>query len=302
MGWQDRDYIRPDSPQGGFFRGGGGVRSFPWGGSIVTSLIIINVAIYALGAFSPTTRAFTHEWGAMKGGAVLHGQVWRLITAQYLHASIGHLFFNMLALHFMGRSLERLWSPRKFFGVYTLCGLAGTLTLTVMSAMRIIDPESTAVGASGAIFGVVGIVAAMFPNMTIYVQFLFPVRMKTMAFILGGIAVLTIVERGQNYAGEACHLAGLLSGVWWGLRGDAWWTRQGLSIKLPSFWTRTPGRRKFAQKWEERRIDEETIDRILKKVGEQGLHSLSETEKAMLRAATDRQREREAKAGRTDRL
>jgi len=313
MGWQDRDYAR--EPTGWFFRRPGG-SGYLIGGSIVTTLIAINVAIFVAEMLFPGFSRWLsgaryrtpqgdiiYGVAEMVGGFVLEGQVWRLFTAQYLHAGIGHVFINMLVLHFLGRPLETRWSPKKFFIVYTLCGLAGNIFFTLLASQGVIDPLRQAVGASGCIYGLLGIVAVLFPTATVYIYFLFPMRIRTAALIFGGIAFLSVVTRGSNFGGEACHLAGLVFGAWYAWKGEAWW--RSTEWRIPGF-KGGSGRRKrrstFEQQVEERRADAETIDRILRKVYDGGIHSLSEVEKRALREATDRQRMREGAAGRVDRL
>lgn len=303
MAWQDRDYARPSGR-------GWSVRppSLLIRGSIVTTLIVINVVVFFVGAFSPTLDLWIKGLGAMQTYAVLRGEVWRLITAQYLHATLGHLFFNMLVLHFLGRPLEQMWSARRFFWVYTISGLAGNVFYTILGSRGYIDPQMPAVGASGCIYGLLGIVAVLFPTATVYVYFLFPIRIRTAAFLFGAFAVWMIISRGHNYGGEACHLAGLVFGIWWALKGDAWWgetewrlprflrSRQGSRSGRPS-----PGRGRSLRR-PTSRVDQVEVDRILKKVYEGGLHSLTESEKTYLREATERQRQEELNAGRVDRL
>jgi membrane associated rhomboid family serine protease len=300
MGWQDREYARPNASHG---VGGASFRpTFLAGRSIVTILIVINVAIYVLASFSPALGESVYGFGAMQTRAVLHGQVWRLITAQYLHGGTWHLFINMLVLHFLGRSLERMWSPRKFFTIYTLGGLAGNLFFTILGTQGVINPSTPAVGASGCIYALLGIVAVLFPTATVYIYFLFPIKIRTAAYIFGGISLFTIIKRGENFGGEACHLAGLIFGVWWAMKGDTWWSQRQLhrsharpkarAAKPEGFKARVAGRRK----------DAETIDRILRKVYDGGIHSLSDSEKKALQEATERQRQREEKAGRVDQL
>ncbi|MGB2985116.1 MAG: rhomboid family intramembrane serine protease [Phycisphaerae bacterium] len=322
MGWQDRDYAKSTPRYERVYRAAGS--RMPWGRSIVTTLILINVAIYVLGALFPPVGQFLsgHQRRSLLGveihygiaemwaDGVMRGQVWRLLTAQYLHAGIGHIFINMLVLHFLGRPLERMWTARKFFAIYTLCGLSGNLFYTLLAWRGVIPAWMPAVGASGCIYGLLGIVAVLFPQATVYIYFLFPMKIRTAAYIFGGIAVLTILQRGGNYGGEACHLAGLVFGVWWAMKGDAWWATSGQawwtwtrsrapSVRRPP---RTSKPRGFRAKIAQRREDEETIDRILKKVYEGGIHSLTEPEKRALQEATERQRQRDADAGRVDRL
>ncbi len=302
MGWQDRDYARATPAYGpvrrSFGPGGGLLR----GRSIVNVLLAINVGVYVLAAFSPTMRGFLYGWGMMRADAVVQGQVWRLITAQYLHAGIWHLAFNMIALHFLGRPLEQLWSPGKFFTIYTLCGLFGNVFYTFLGARGVIPPDWGAVGASGSIYGLLGIVAVMFPTATVYVYFMFPIRIRTAAIIFGAIAFLSVLERGQNYGGEACHLAGLAFGVWWAWKGDRWWSSTGWGLPRFRRVARPVRRGSWADSVEQRRADAETVDRILKKVYDQGIHSLTEAEKRALKEATERQRMRESQAGRVDSL
>ncbi|HQE26190.1 MAG TPA: rhomboid family intramembrane serine protease [Phycisphaerae bacterium] len=201
--------------------------------SIVSTLIVINVAIWFVQTQSSYWNQALYGFGVLQTAAVVHGEVWRLFTAQYLHASWVHLLVNMIALHFLGRPLEQRWSPRKFFAIYTACGLAGNIFFTLLGTKGVINPFQAAVGASGCIYGLLGIVAVMFPDAELLVYYVFPVRVRTAAIIMGVIAFMSVVERGANYGGEACHLAGLVFGVWWALHGDEWWSNSDWVWKRP---------------------------------------------------------------------
>lgn len=198
--------------------------------SIVTTLIWINVGIFAIYLINENAYQWLCQIGAMQAKAVAKGQLWRLFTAQYLHAGSLHLLVNVVALHFLGRPLEQLWSARKFFVIYTLAGLGGNLFYAVLGTRGVINPHMVAVGASGSIYGLLGIVAVLFPNAELYIYFLFPIRIRTAAIILGAISFFTVIERGGNYGGEACHLAGLAFGVWWATHGDEWWSSTEWSL------------------------------------------------------------------------
>lgn len=307
MSWRDRDYARVE----GSGAPRGRARSLPFGGSVISTLIAANVAVYVLAALSAGLREAIYGYGALTAESVTHGQVWRLFTAQYLHAGTGHLFLNMIGLHFLGRPLEQQWSARRLFGVYTACGLAGNLFFVLLGWRGVINPQMPAVGASGCIYGLLGIVAVLYPNAVLFIHFLFPVKVRTAALIFAGIAFLTVLERGPNYGGEACHLAGLVFGVWWAWRGEAWWG----STEWRWRGSRRPGARRireatpsylkpseFAERVARRRISEEELDRVLKKVHDSGIHSLSESEKQVLREASEQERDRDAKFGRIDRM
>jgi membrane associated rhomboid family serine protease len=91
-------------------------------------------------------------------------------------------------------------------------------------ALRGLIPASQPViGASGSIYGLLGIVAVQFPKAEILLFFVWPIRIRTAAILLGCIAFMTLVERGHNFAGNACHLAGIIFGLWWAAEGEAWW-------------------------------------------------------------------------------
>jgi len=192
--------------------------------SIVTTLIWINVAIFAIVLINKDAYQWLCAIGAMQAQAVAHGQIWRLFTAEYLHAGSLHLLVNVVALHFLGRPLEKVWSTRKFFAIYTLAGLCGNMFYAILGTRGVIDPQMVAVGASGCIYGLLGVVAVLFPKAELYIYFVFPIRVRTAAVILGTISFFTVIQRGGNYGGEACHLAGLAFGVWWAIHGDEWWS------------------------------------------------------------------------------
>jgi membrane associated rhomboid family serine protease len=302
MSWQDRPYAYDESAPEGWGRSVRSSTRWLWGGSIVSTLIAVNVAIFAAGMLFPPLGESLYEFGAMQAAAVLQGQVWRLLTAQYLHADLMHVFFNMLGLYFFGRVLESRWSPRGFFILYTLAGLVGNLLYTFLLGMVLRGYANIpAVGASGCVFGLLGMVATLHPGMMIIIYFV-PMRVRTAALLFGALAVGSIISHGSNWPGELCHLCGLLFGVWWAWKGESWW-----SVPRRFGVRRTAGAapskaRRFQQLVEERRADAELIDDILRKVHAEGLHSLTDRERRALQQATERQQRREAELGRVDRL
>ena len=89
------------------------------------------------------------EWGAKFGPAIRSGQVWRLVTPLLLHASLLHLFANMYSLNAIGPAVERLFGTPRLLAFYLLAGVAGVTLSLAFSPYR-------SVGASGAIFGLLG--------------------------------------------------------------------------------------------------------------------------------------------------
>ncbi len=255
---------------------------------MVTTLIIVNVVVFVLTVLmfpdGPLFRSL-----AMESRRVLQGEVWRLITAQYLHWTGMHIFMNMLGLHFLGRPLERDWGSRRFLTLYTVAGTLGMLALLGVVRLGWLPPAYAA-GASGGVLFLLGACAVKYPHAELLVYFLFPIKIRTAALVFAGLYVLNVSRGGPNAGGDVCHLAGLIFGAWWAWRGDSWWDRVAWR------WTQWRGRprkvhvRRFTPDFERRVVDEETIDRILKKVYDGGIHSLSEAEKRALQEATERQR------------
>jgi len=312
MGWQHRDYAR----QTDYWRAGGRRYHGPGLGalSVVSAIILANIAVHFLVHSGSQLGQTLFKVGVMQAQAVLHGQVWRLFTATYMHAGFHHILFNMLALYFFGPALERAWGPRQFFFVYTLGGVAGNLLLTAAGLIGFINPQTLGVGASGSVLTLLGAAAVLFPNAQVYVYFLFPIRIRTFVLIYGAYYLWNVLQRGANYGGDICHLGGLAVGLWWAYSGGLSISgRHRTTINPDSLLGRLLARRgrsvrhaddagAWARRVQQRREDEETIDRILAKVSRYGLRSLTSAEKRALREATERRRAEEAYFDRIDRL
>ena len=127
----------------------------PSGTAIVTKTLIgLNFAIYLVtavqgsGLNAPGGKLFT-DW-ALFGPLVAQGDWWRLVTSMFLHASIAHIGLNMLALWFIGGFVEQYLGSLRYVLLYLVSGLAGS------AGALVADPTGVTVGASGAIFGILG--------------------------------------------------------------------------------------------------------------------------------------------------
>ena len=96
------------------------------------------------------------DFGALYGPLIATGQYWRLFTAMFLHVGLFHLLFNGFGLLIFGRMVEAIYGRATFTVIYVLAGLSGSVASYLMS------PITTGAGASGAIFGVLGALAAFF--------------------------------------------------------------------------------------------------------------------------------------------
>jgi membrane associated rhomboid family serine protease len=114
------------------------------------TLIVINVIVFLLErGGDENTYVFQH--GALTGVGVADGQWWRVGTAAFLHANILHIAFNMYALWLLGRALERYIGVWRFLAIYVVAGISGSA-----GALLVTNPHTATVGASGAIFGLMG--------------------------------------------------------------------------------------------------------------------------------------------------
>jgi rhomboid protease GluP len=104
-----------------------------------------------LGLFRAFGGQLLYRFGAGFGIAVLHGEWWRLVTPIFLHGGILHFGFNSYVLLQLGPLVESEYGRERFWVVYLACGVAGNVLATVFG------PQTLVVGASGAIFGLVGL-------------------------------------------------------------------------------------------------------------------------------------------------
>lgn len=128
---------------------------------------------------------------------------WTMVTSLFVHAGIGHIASNMIGLYFFGTFLTALVGEARFLLVYFLGGIAGSLVFVLLA-----PANSIAVGASGAIFGVGGALAAIRPKLRVYV-FPIPSPIPIWAALLGGLLILSLIPRVAWQA----HLGGLVLGV-----------------------------------------------------------------------------------------
>jgi len=118
-------------------------------------LIGLNAAVFVAGLGSETTNAMAGRGGFIRDGglfgpAVADGEWWRIVTAGFLHAGLLHLAFNMLALFNLGAVLEPALGRLRFVAIYAVSLLTGSLGVLLLS------PDNLTVGASGAVFGLMG--------------------------------------------------------------------------------------------------------------------------------------------------
>ncbi|MFQ5531048.1 MAG: rhomboid family intramembrane serine protease [Candidatus Nanoarchaeia archaeon] len=142
---------------------------FDFGLSLTNQLIILNVFFFIVGIF--LLNSFGSDFLnniAITPTFILSGKnLWTFITSMFMHGSFFHIFANMFSLFFIGNFLEKIIGKKRFFWVYIIAGIIGGLFF-VISGILFKNLDISAVGASGAIFGLLGVLAVLVPYSKIY--------------------------------------------------------------------------------------------------------------------------------------
>jgi len=194
--------------------------------------------------------------------------IWQLITYQFLHQGLGHLFSNALGLYFLGPEVERTLGTNRFFTLYFLSGVLGGLGWSLLSSSH-----AFCIGASGAVFGILGAYAALYPNRELVLIFFpfFPIKAWVFVLLLGAYEFMHTLGGSGGHIANAAHLGGGVAGyVYAGIIGPS-----DLLRKLKNRF-RTESRPP---------VSRAEIDRILDKAARHGINALSRREREILKRA-----------------
>jgi rhomboid protease GluP len=177
----------------------------------VTSAIVgINLLVFVAMTFSgvspgmPTGRQLIH-WGADYGPLTLTTQPWRILTSNYVHVGIVHILLNMWCLWNLGFLAERVFDRWTYFLTYTVCGVAGSIL-----SLRF-HPLTPGAGASGAIFGVAGVlIAALYLG---HIPIERSAMKSTLKSLLSFAAYNLFFGAVAPGIDNAAHFGGLLAGL-----------------------------------------------------------------------------------------
>lgn len=186
------------------------ISRLPEGSPVTWSLMALNILVYLAVAYTGKQwLSFNADYLAAAGGnfspLTTEGEWWRMLTATVLHGGLIHLLLNMYALYSFGCMAERLYSSRVFLTIYLmagLCGSAGTL---------LFSPAAVGVGASGAIFGIMGAMIAFLVTDKTFLSQGARRQLLINFCIFGGYSLL----QGFRHSGidNAAHIGGLLTGL-----------------------------------------------------------------------------------------
>jgi len=172
---------------------------------VTQALLLSNVAIFFLGQLlSPGLLSTLALWPIGP-----EFRPWQIVTYSFLHANFNHLFFNMLGLWMFGSELEHVWGQRRFVIFYFASVVAAALTQLVVNLWLNGGPT---LGASGGLFGLLLAFAMIFPNRTILLFFVIPMKAKWLALLYGILELYQGVEYTNSGVAHFAHLGGMLGG------------------------------------------------------------------------------------------
>ena len=228
--------------------------------------------------------------------AITRGHIWQLLTFQFLHAGFLHIFFNCLALYFLGKALETSLPPKHWLAIYFGAGLSGGLLHAVGNAVLPYHFPAPVVGASAGVSGLLAAFSFLYPQQEIYLWFVlrFPAKFFFIISVILSIFFIVVPEGGRG-AGVAhgAHLGGLLFGYayarWlihfeWRIPSFRFARRPKVFVhtRQPSAW---PAQKREKYDLPSDEFISREVDPILDKISAHGIQSLTERERKILEAA-----------------
>ena len=232
-------------------------------------LVSVNFGIFLLQTVARTEGLFFPIFGLVPKMVWSEFMIWQPFTYLFFHGGIWHLLINMFVLWMFGSELERLWGKEHFLKFYFVTGVGAGL-VTMIFGLNSMTPI---VGASGAVYGVLLAYGLTYPNRTVYLYGIIPI--KSLWFVIG-IGVIAFMSSFDNVSqiSHLTHLSGMMIGYLMLKRpvrfNDLWFTIRKRTLE-------------YKIKHEEKKVSqhqaiEREIDRILDKINREGFDSLTEEE------------------------
>ena len=334
MGYENRDYVRDHSggeSGWGYSSNSGGVKDW----EVWKKLIALNVIVFLLQIFITRPAALEdlpgfdqfdedtiseygeyaigelgqistiQKWFELDSEKILHGQIWRIVTCGFCHDrnSMWHLFMNMLLLFYFGKRLEYQFGSKEFCAFYFASLLVASFFYIALDLYT--GTLIPAIGASGAVWGIVALYALMYPYETIRVNFLFPMQIRFVAlmyFLFDLHPVLLALSGEQLFTGvgHAAHVGGAVFGfLYWKF---GWllmpWIEgfTGNKQRWSNSRQQTNGHQRVIplqgpyKKFNDEQ--DEKMDAVLAKISNEGRESLTEQEEKFLLEQSERMRNR----------
>ena len=296
----------------------------------VKYLLLVNVICYALGLLLPQVTYVngSEPWLNVICGLYYFGSPnfapYQIFTYMFMHAGLGHLFFNMFALWMFGRVMEQAWGTKRFLIYYFVCGVGAGVIQELGQLFGLIPPYSMTIGASGAVYGILLAFGMTFPNERLFIiPIPFPIKAKYFVMLYALLEVFQGLGSSDGVAHFA-HLGGMLFGLllilYWRNRvsrqrykgnywssssssysyesgydkgkDEGWFSKLGGMFggkKKPKMNVHYGGEHGRDYEYnEQKKRDNEEIDRILDKIRKNGYSCLTDEEKDTLFKASNK--------------
>lgn len=298
MGIYDREYYQDEAGPGRFSFGS--IAQWPWSYKIIALSVVIFFLDHLIpsgGRLGGSIGPFT-TWGVYSTSLALQQfQIWRLLTHLFVNPDPQSLLFSMLMLFFFGPPIESALGRPKFLLFYLLCGVGAAL-LGSLICPALYGREPLIAGAWGSLMGLIIAAGVLTPQQTVIFMFVLPMTMQTLA-ILSVVIGLAFAVSGVPQS--ACSLGGAAIGYLL-IKNRQW---LGIVERIPGMRGRSMGRsvggpaarmtvpfKSIVKAFEPKPVSEDELDRLLDKVHEQGIDSLTASEKATLKRASKQRRPR----------
>lgn len=251
----------------------------------VRALLVLTASAFVLqGILEFFAGELVLETFGLSYRGIRHGFLWQPLTYLFMHGGFFHLLMNLLVLYFLGPETERFLGARSFLGLYLVSGLLGGVGWLLMEN----SPWATCIGASGAVFGIIGAFAALFPDqpVTLLVFFVLPITLRAwvLAVLLGLMELMFLLSPHQGGVAYAAHLAGGVAGYLYArmLLGRGRERGWGRSVRR---WIQRSRPEKDSEAYRRQ------MDKLLDKIAAQGIGSLTRREREWLEHASRARRE-----------
>ena len=205
-------------------------------------------------------------------------RIWQPFTYLFIHKDFLHVFFNMFVLWMFGSELESIWGRKAFLRYYFTTGVSAGLVWLVLNLS---NANHTLAGASGAVYGILLAFGMMFPNRTVYLYFLFPIKVKYLVIFLVATEFILSMSTTSDIS-HITHLSAVVIGFVY-LRYFWRWKDVRFSIRK---YIREFGLTVHHQKETRRAKLQQEVDQILDKINTVGYDGLSKEEKETLYATS----------------
>ena len=239
-------------------------------------LIIINVGMYILQIITASQLDMIRIFGLST--ETIWPLIWQPITYMFTHGGVWHVAINMFVLWMFGSELETIWGKNEFLKYYFITGVgAGIIWLF----FNIGGSSAILIGASGAVYGILMAYGLMFPNRTVYVYFLFPIKVKWFVIFIGAMAFISSMGTGSNIS-HLTHLSGMLIGYLYLRFSDHW---QNITFNFRKKFVELKSMQKSKGKQRKMKLQQE-VDILLDKANTCGWESLTEEEQIKLQSSS----------------